>query len=177
MTQSLRPKRLLNLQREVRGEALRGRVLVSVVLIARDEEEHLPRCLASVDELACEIILHDTGSTDRTMEIAREYGARVFQEAWTGDFSHHRNAALEQARGEILVVIDADEEIVDTDLAENRARLEQGHFIRPWMFWHDRDQVQMVLDTLLGKRRMVAAPARTESIDDDVEQQTQGGVQ
>ncbi len=62
-------------------------------MIVRDEQENLPRCLGSVAGLFDEIVVVDTGSRDRTREIAREFGARVFDFVWVDDFAAARNAA------------------------------------------------------------------------------------
>ena len=66
----------------------------SLTMIVRDEERNLPACLASIRGLFNEIVVVDTGSTDRTREIAREFGARVFDFVWVNDFAEARNAAL-----------------------------------------------------------------------------------
>ena len=66
-------------------------------MIVRDEEELLPACLDSLHGVADEIVVVDTGSTDRTEEIARDAGARVFSVPWTDHFAAARNAALERA--------------------------------------------------------------------------------
>jgi len=59
---------------------------LSLCMIVKDEEEALPRCLRSVQGVADEIVIVDTGSTDRTVEIAESFGAKVIHEPWTGDF-------------------------------------------------------------------------------------------
>lgn len=87
------------------------RPLLSLCMIARDEEGDLPRCLASVAGVVDDIVLVDTGSTDRTSDIAAAHGARVVRHAWNDDFSTARNAALEHARGRWILVLDADEEL------------------------------------------------------------------
>jgi tetratricopeptide (TPR) repeat protein len=84
---------------------------ISACMIVKDEEAFLPRCLASIHDLADEIVLVDTGSSDRTMEIAREFGCRIYQFSWNGDFSAARNESLRHASGEWIFVIDADEEV------------------------------------------------------------------
>jgi tetratricopeptide (TPR) repeat protein len=84
---------------------------ISLCLIARDEAEPLPRCLASVRGAVDEIVLVDTGSRDRTPEIAREHGARVASFAWCDDFAAARNASLALATGDWVLVLDADEEL------------------------------------------------------------------
>jgi len=75
-------------------------VSVSLTIIARDEQENLPKCLSSVVGLFDEIVVIDTGSTDRTREIARGFGARVFDFVWVNDFAAARNAALARAKGD-----------------------------------------------------------------------------
>ena len=90
---------------------------LSVCLIVKNEEQFLASCLASAANVADEIIVYDTGSTDRTVEIARESGARVVQGYWDDDFARARNAVLDLAVGEWVLSIDADE----TLLADSRA--------------------------------------------------------
>jgi tetratricopeptide (TPR) repeat protein len=85
---------------------------LSVCLIVKNEETFLGQCLASVKDIAFEMIVVDTGSTDRTVDIAREMGARVVDFAWMDDFSAARNAGLVCARGDWIVVLDADEELL-----------------------------------------------------------------
>ncbi len=82
---------------------------VSLCLIVRDEEDCLARCLESVSGLAGEIVVVDTGSTDHTVEIALEYGARMFSYRWDNNFAAARNYALLQASGDWILVLDADE--------------------------------------------------------------------
>ncbi|NLI15033.1 MAG: tetratricopeptide repeat protein [candidate division Zixibacteria bacterium] len=84
---------------------------ISVCMIVKNEEKFLPGCLASIKGLADEIIVVDTGSTDRTMEIAREYGAKIYEHPWQNDFSLHRNQSIGYATGDWILIIDADEEL------------------------------------------------------------------
>ena len=84
---------------------------LSVCLIAKNEERFLDGCLKSVRGLANQIVLVDTGSTDRTVEIARSHGAEVHFRTWDDDFSAARNAALLHARGDWILILDADEEV------------------------------------------------------------------
>ena len=81
-------------------------------MIVRDEQENLPHCLSSVAGLFDEIVVVDTGSTDRTREIALEFGARVFDFVWVDDFAAARNAALARATGDYAFWLDADD-VVD----------------------------------------------------------------
>lgn len=96
---------------------------LSVCLIAKNEGKFLGRCLASVKGLADQIIVVDTGSTDRTIEIAREHGAEVNAFTWCDDFSAARNAALEHATGDWVLVLDADEELPAASHEKLRAHL------------------------------------------------------
>lgn len=90
------------------------RVTLSVVLITHNEESNLARTLESVKPLMLggdgEIIVVDSGSTDRTVEIAEAYGARVFVEPWKG-YSAQKNSAIEKATGDWILSLDADEEL------------------------------------------------------------------
>ena len=92
---------------------------VSLTVIVRNEEANLPTCLDSVDGLVHEIIVVDTGSTDRTKEIAARYGAKVFDFAWRDDFAAARNESLRHATGDWIFWLDADDSID----RENRDRL------------------------------------------------------
>ena len=84
---------------------------VSVCMIVKNEEQNLPRVLSSVKTLADEIIIVDTGSQDRTVEVARNYGARVFHFAWCDDFSAARNESIRHARKDYILWLDADDEV------------------------------------------------------------------
>jgi Glycosyl transferase family 2/Glycosyl transferases group 1 len=89
----------------------RGAASVSLTIIVKNEEENLPRCLASVEGIFDEIIIVDTGSTDRTKEIAREFGATVFDFEWVDSFAAARNEALSHATGNYAFWLDADDEV------------------------------------------------------------------
>jgi glycosyltransferase involved in cell wall biosynthesis len=82
---------------------------LSVVIITKNEEENLPRCLASVS-WADEIVLIDSDSTDRTLAIAESHGARVYRHDWHG-FGPAKREAVSRAKGEWIFSIDADEEV------------------------------------------------------------------
>ncbi|HUB88085.1 MAG TPA: glycosyltransferase [Verrucomicrobiae bacterium] len=84
---------------------------LSVCLIVKNEEKFLTQCLSSVKAIAHQIVVVDTGSTDRTVEIAKSFGAEIYPFAWRDDFSAARNAALEHATGDWILMLDADEEL------------------------------------------------------------------
>jgi tetratricopeptide (TPR) repeat protein len=94
---------------------------LSLCMIVKDEEEMLPRCLAAAKPAVDEIVVVDTGSTDRTVEIAESFGARVLHHEWNGSFSDARNVSLEAATGDWGIYLDADEVLVEEDAAGLRA--------------------------------------------------------
>jgi glycosyltransferase involved in cell wall biosynthesis len=94
---------------------------ISACLIVLNEERNLPRCLSSVAPLVDEIVVVDSASTDRTVEIAQKFGARVIQQEWLG-FVAQKNFALDQAAYPWVLSIDADEEI-SPELAAAIARV------------------------------------------------------
>jgi glycosyltransferase involved in cell wall biosynthesis len=94
---------------------------LSLCMIVKDEEEMLPRCLAAAKPAVDEIVVVDTGSSDRTVEIAESFGARVLHHEWTGSFSDARNVSLEAASGDWIIYLDADEVLVEEDVAGLRA--------------------------------------------------------
>jgi glycosyltransferase involved in cell wall biosynthesis len=84
-------------------------------MIVKNEQDCLGRCLESVRDHVDEIIIVDTGSTDRTVEIAKSYGARIYHHPWENDFSKHRNQSLSYATGDWIFQLDADEELFAED--------------------------------------------------------------
>jgi glycosyltransferase involved in cell wall biosynthesis len=84
---------------------------VSACMIVRNEEHFLEGCLASIRDVVHEIVVGDTGSTDRTPEIARDFGARLYHISWEDDFSTARNQILALAKGAWILSIDADERL------------------------------------------------------------------
>lgn len=94
-------------------------------MIVRNERAHLATCLDSVRDLVDEIVVVDTGSTDGTQEIARQHGAQLIQGTWENDFSRARNRSLEAARGRWILVLDADEYLVESDKRKLRSLLSQ----------------------------------------------------
>jgi tetratricopeptide (TPR) repeat protein len=87
--------------------------LLTLCVIARNEEATIERCLESARPLVDDIVVVDTGSADATRSIAKRMGARVYSHPWENDFSTARNCSLEQARTPWILVMDCDEEIAE----------------------------------------------------------------
>ncbi|ABB16146.1 glycosyltransferase [Carboxydothermus hydrogenoformans] len=88
-----------------------GEKKLSVCMIVKDEERYIRNCLESVQDIADEIVVVDTGSTDNTKAIANDFGAKIFDFPWVDDFSAARNFSLEKATGDWVLLLDADEEL------------------------------------------------------------------
>jgi len=93
----------------------------SLTMIVKNEEENLPDCLSGVRDLVDEMIIVDTGSTDRTKQIALQFGAKVFDFPWVDSFAAARNESLRHATGDWVFWLDADDRVND----ENRAKLRE----------------------------------------------------
>ncbi len=97
---------------------------ISVAIIALNEEERLPGCLASVD-FAREVVVIDSGSTDKTVDIATSFGAKVFVEAWQG-FGRQKQLAIDHCSQPWILVLDADERVSPELAVELQAVVESG---------------------------------------------------
>jgi GT2 family glycosyltransferase/Flp pilus assembly protein TadD len=91
---------------------------LSICMIVKNEEKHLVRCLKSVRDVVDEMIIVDTGSTDKTVNIAKIFGAKIYEFPWTGDFAAARNESLKYATGDWTLILDADEVIAERDFDE-----------------------------------------------------------
>jgi glycosyltransferase involved in cell wall biosynthesis len=111
-------------------------VRISVTLITLNEEANLPRTLESVMPLMRdgngEIIVVDSGSSDRTIEIAKSFGARVFVEAWKG-FAAQKNSAMAKASGDWVLQLDADESLEPELASEIAAAIEDSSMHGFWI--------------------------------------------
>jgi glycosyltransferase involved in cell wall biosynthesis/tetratricopeptide (TPR) repeat protein len=101
----------------------RGRSRVSLTMIVKNEEHNLGDCLASVRDLVDEAVVVDTGSTDRTREIARSFGAVLGEFPWIDHFAAARNAALDHATGDYAFWMDADDRLDNENYAKLKALL------------------------------------------------------
>ena len=126
---------------------------VSVIMMVKDEEKNLHRCLSSIEGLYDELIIVDTGSTDKTMEICKEYGAKVFEHPWE-NFSFHRNQSVEYASGEWLFQVDADEELDWTGITPKD--------FRGWLFSQSEDVagIDFEMDDMRGGRKAIGLTCR-----------------
>ncbi|WP_058485989.1 glycosyltransferase [Defluviitalea phaphyphila] len=90
-------------------------MLLSIVMMVKNEEKYLDRCLTSLkpilDSISSELIILDTGSTDKTVEIAKKHTNKVYYHPWENDFAKMRNISISYAKGEWLFILDADEMI------------------------------------------------------------------
>lgn len=84
---------------------------ISACMIVKDEENALPGCFESIENVVDEVVVVDTESTDRTMEIAKEYGAAVYEHEWKGHFGEARNVSFDKATSDWILYIDADERL------------------------------------------------------------------
>lgn len=93
-----------------------GRPSLSACMIVKNEEKFLAQCLKSIKDAVDEIIIVDTGSTDRTVEIAQSFGAKVYHHPWRNSFSEARNHSLIYATCDWILQIDADEALEQRDI-------------------------------------------------------------
>ncbi|WP_080832512.1 glycosyltransferase family 2 protein [Cohnella massiliensis] len=122
---------------------------VSLVMIVRDEEKVLSRCLDSAASIVDDIVVLDTGSTDGTKDIARKYGARVYDYTWNHHFAEARNASLDHSRTNWNLVLDADEYITNDCGRKIRDFMEEGPSIgriRRLSSVQAEDGIQLVSD-------------------------------
>ena len=107
---------------------------LSLCMIVKNEERFLEHCLRSVADVADEICIVDTGSTDRTMEIARAFGANVIEREWKNDFAWARNEALALATKRWVLMLDADEELTpDSKPALAQLKNAPAHNVGAWV--------------------------------------------
>ncbi len=136
-------------------------VRISLCLIARDEEQLLPGCLASVRGAVDEIVLVDTGSADATREIARAAGARVVEQPWRDDFAAPRNEALRHASGDFVLQLDADERLAPGAAAALRAAAERADLDVAMLRLHDAVRLDAAPADVLSGRARIGPPFQT----------------
>lgn len=94
---------------------MRKKMKLSQCMIVKNEEKNIERALSWGKGIVCEQIVVDTGSTDRTVEIAKEMGAKVFEFTWINDFAAAKNFAISKAMGDWIAFLDADEYFLEKD--------------------------------------------------------------
>lgn len=104
---------------------------IALCMIVRDEEARLARCLESVSGAVEEMIIVDTGSTDRTVEIAQAFHANVLFHEWNGDFSAARNLGLDAASSEYILVLDADEYLDNPSILQEDLASSADYYLLP----------------------------------------------
>ncbi len=116
---------------------------LSLAMIVKNEADNLGRCLKSVEDVVDEIIVVDTGSTDDTVAIAENFGAKVIRYPWQNDFSAARNVSLDHSTGEWVMFLDADEELVKEDIPELKELLQstqqEGFFFNEFSFVGEKE--------------------------------------
>jgi len=132
------------------------RYSLSVTIITKNEADRIERCLESVKDLADEIIVYDSGSTDKTLEIVRRYTDKIRETDWAG-YGKQKQRALEQATGDWVLAIDADEAL-DEELREYLAAFlcqDRGDVVAIRMPW-----AVMLYGKRLDHGRSARAPLR-----------------
>ncbi|PWW08499.1 glycosyltransferase involved in cell wall biosynthesis [Paenibacillus cellulosilyticus] len=110
------------------------RKLISLCMIVKDDEQGLARCLRSAQGVVDEaIVVVDSSSIDGSADVARRFGAKVIERAWTGDFAAARNAGLDAAQGEWILILDADEELSEGASASLRKLALHGEEAAGWL--------------------------------------------
>jgi len=100
--------------------------LISLCMIVKNEEVNLAECLQAIANYMDEIVIVDTGSTDRTKEIALQYTSKVYDYQWNNDFAVARNFSISKASNEFILVIDSDETIENINIDEIRRLIESN---------------------------------------------------
>ncbi|GEJ57941.1 glycosyltransferase [Anaeromyxobacter diazotrophicus] len=133
---------------------------ISLCLIARNEERMLPDCLASVRGAVDDVVVVDTGSTDRTRELARAAGARVFEEPWRDDFAAPRNTALKHAVGDWILQLDADERLAPGAARAVREAVRGARFDVGMLTLHNAARLDAAAADVLSGRERSGPPRR-----------------
>lgn len=102
---------------------------ISVCMIVKNEEKLIGNCLSSVKEIADEIVVVDTGSTDRTVKIAERFGARILYHKWDGNYGRAQNVFVKAATGDWILALDGDEAIAQQDLNKIKKLIRRRAYI------------------------------------------------
>lgn len=102
-----------------------SKIPVSVCIIAKNEEKYIGECLKRLEPYGFEIVVTDTGSTDQTVEIAKQYTDKVFEFEWVSDFSAARNFCVSHASNNWILTLDCDEYVHSIDVSSLRRIMQQ----------------------------------------------------
>ncbi len=125
---------------------------LTLCMIVKNEERFLEGCLRSVAGVVDALVVVDTGSTDRTVEIARQHGATVVAHTWNDDFAAARNAALEHVKSGFVLVLDADERLGPGAKRALRKALAHDNFDCGMLPLHDASGLEASLDDVVEGR-------------------------
>lgn len=104
---------------------------LTVVVLTKNEEKNIVAVVQNAKKVAAEVLIVDSGSTDKTVQLAEENGAKVVYRAWDNDFAAQRNFALQHVKTEWVLYLDADERMTDdliNDIQKKSAVIKQ-HYI------------------------------------------------
>ncbi|MBF8416863.1 glycosyltransferase family 2 protein [Heyndrickxia coagulans] len=102
----------------------------SLCVITKNEENNIKKCLESVGDIVFEKIVVDTGSTDKTIEIAKKMGAKVYSFKWIDDFSAAKNYAISKAKGDWIIFLDADEFIEPSQIQMVEEKINEAEKVK-----------------------------------------------
>jgi glycosyltransferase involved in cell wall biosynthesis len=102
---------------------------ISLVMIVKNEENNIIKCLNSMKKYVDEFVVVDTGSSDNTINLAKAFGADVYRYEWKNDFAAARNFALSKSSSNWNLILDADEQVINWDLNQINQQLDSGKFI------------------------------------------------
>lgn len=125
--------------------------LISLCMIVKDEERWIENCLKSIYKTVNEIIIVDTGSSDRTKEICMAFDSKILDYTWEDSFAAARNYGIQKAKGEWILWLDADEEIVLTD----------GELLLNFLRTYEEDALAVPVVSYYGKLPVDAGRAYT----------------
>lgn len=137
-----------------------GKVKISQCMIVKDEEKNIERALSWGKGIVSEQIVVDTGSSDRTVEIAERMGAKVYHFPWIDDFAAAKNYAIDQAQGDWIAFLDADEYFSEEDARKVRDYIEELHktdagaFMTGWINLNQAGEIMTVMSQIRVFRNM-----------------------
>ena len=119
-------------------------------MIVKNEEQYLANSLKSVQALVDEMIIIDTGSTDKTAEIAQSLNAKVYNFPWNGNFSDARNFSLNKASGDWILILDGDEELVQEDQQKIKDLIQtksaDAYYLKVYSYFGNKSETEKLLD-------------------------------